>query len=43
MQQVFEARIDLAETALNLAETAVFDLAADLIGADLASRPNCCS
>ncbi len=39
MQQVFEARIDLAETALNLAETAVFDLAADLIGADLASLP----
>ena len=39
MQQVFEARIDLAETALDQSEPAAFKLAAELIGRDLASLP----
>ncbi|MBF0340452.1 MAG: DEAD/DEAH box helicase family protein [Magnetococcales bacterium] len=39
MQQVFEARIDLAETALNHSEPAAFKLAVELIGKDLASLP----
>ena len=39
MQQVFEARIDLAETALNQAEANVFQLATELIGKDLAALP----
>jgi len=37
MQKLFEARIDLAETALNKPELAIFNQAAELIGKDLAS------
>ena len=39
MQRVFEARIELAETALAKAELAIFDQAIPLIGKDLASLP----
>lgn len=40
MQRVFEARITLADTALNKAETAHFAAAADLLTGDIASLPN---
>lgn len=39
MQRVFEARIELAETALAKAELAIFEKAIILIGKDLASLP----
>ncbi|WP_420886864.1 DEAD/DEAH box helicase family protein [Candidatus Magnetaquicoccus inordinatus] len=39
MQQVFEARIDLAETALEQSDPETFKLAAELIGKDLAALP----
>ncbi|WP_198419515.1 DEAD/DEAH box helicase family protein [Geomonas oryzae] len=39
MQRLFEARIGLAETALNKPELAIFSQAAELIGKDLASLP----
>ena len=40
MQQVFEARLDLAETALNQAELAIFKQAVALVGKDLGSLPD---
>lgn len=40
MQQLFEARLDLAETALTKAELAIFKQAVGLIGQDLASLPD---
>lgn len=39
MQQVFEARVDLADAALQAAEPEVFQSAIELIGADLNSLP----
>ena len=39
LQRVFEARIELAETALTKAELQIFEHAVDLIGKDLASLP----
>lgn len=39
MQQVFEARLDLAETALEQSEPQAFTLAAESIGKDLAALP----
>jgi type I restriction enzyme R subunit len=38
-QRLFEARIQLAETALERQDTAIFDLAIDLIGRDIADLP----
>lgn len=40
MQQLFEARLDLAETALQAAQSAIFKQAAALIGKDLNSLPD---
>lgn len=39
MQRLFEARIELAETALQMAEPAVFEATVQLIAADLNSLP----
>lgn len=39
LQQIFEARIDLAETALNNADLDSFSMAVELIGKDLNSLP----
>jgi len=39
MQRVFEARVDLAETALNKSELAIFNDAIELIAQDLNSLP----